>query len=140
MSGPKGLFPIIGPKSHYRALYGLPVCQLSPLCPVVAECKMNRFKGLRYEELCIRYEKNEFGLMQDLMLAGLVSSEPPTCQLHDPPATCQLYEKRVWKWRCPRWGCTCTISVVTDDCFLKGLRKYDSLLTIYDLYKHTDNS
>ena len=46
--------------------------------------------------MSIRYEKNEFGLMQDLMLAGLVSSESPTCRLHDPSATCQLYEKSVW--------------------------------------------
>ena len=42
--------------------------------------------------------------------------------MNDPPAVCELYPSHCWKWRCPT--CGKATSVITENCFLKGLRKY----------------
>ena len=79
---------------------------------------MDAFKGITFEDLVKKYEKNELEMVRDLMKAGLLNPMPEEC--HGPM---HIHGSDPWHWRCPKRECSSKKSVVKGS-FLEGKRKY----------------
>ena len=79
---------------------------------------MDAFKGITFEDLVKKYEKNELEMVRDLMKAGLLNPIPEEC--HRPM---HIHGSDPWHWRCPKRECSSKKSVVKGS-FLEGKRKY----------------
>ena len=80
------------------------------------------FKNLSWSDLQSRYDYDQLKLVKDLMGFGLISSKPPMCYCKD-YVECQLYKSDPWVWMCPN-GCNSKTSIVTNGCFLQGVKKF----------------
>ena len=80
---------------------------------------LEHFRGLTLDLIGCRYRDNQMLLVEHLMAAGLLASDVPECH-----GKMGLYQGDPWRWRCSKRDCGKNISVVTEDCFLYGHRRF----------------